>query len=95
MTVQHQRSRVDFMEITKFGPSQLGIKARVNIPAESRLYELCGFLSVDVPLDSTNPSMCASPREGYYNLLIGPARLVNHSCDPNAEVRLTRCPGSF
>jgi hypothetical protein len=73
------------------GQRQRGIVATSHIPKGDFLWELCGVISEDVVTESTvssiQPHPCQNMGEGP-RLLVGPIRLVNHHCKPNAVVSL-------
>ncbi|PVF91286.1 SET domain-containing protein [Serendipita vermifera] len=69
-------------------PPQRGIMATSHIPKDTYLWEICGIISSDVLTGHTISSIEAHRCQGMGGgprLLVGPIRLVNHHCDPNAR----------
>lgn len=78
-------SRVEPFRTDVYGTPQVGIRAKVDIATNTFLPELVGFISLDVQCTDEDIS-CLGDDETGYRLLLGPARLANGSCSPNAEV---------
>ena len=80
MKVSHNRQQASF-----------GLKATRTIPAGVFILETCSSMSLD-PASTTGPSVIeAAPNQlGPIGprLILGPFRLVNHDCNPNAQVSI-------
>ena len=81
-------SRVAFTTMDWMGSRQVGIKAKCDIESGAVLFELCAMHSLQVPMLGNMNSVCASREDDMTGtVLLGPGRLLNHSCEPNAWVR--------
>ncbi|KAJ7768768.1 hypothetical protein B0H14DRAFT_2968186 [Mycena olivaceomarginata] len=67
-----------------------GIQAAVDLRENEFVYELSGLMSTDYEPDS-GLSAITCPIHGTEHILFGPIRLVNHDCNPNAEVQSLAC----
>ncbi|KAJ7658706.1 hypothetical protein DFH06DRAFT_1195693 [Mycena polygramma] len=68
------------------GPRQFAVIAEENIPPQTTLHELTGLLSSS-PADGrshTNLSVMYD-LDGERRVLMGPIRMLNHSCNPNTD----------
>jgi hypothetical protein len=77
----------------EMGPNRIrgfGITASVPLPANEYIYELAGLISVDGNAEHTRLSQYEAT-DKTVRILIGPLRMVNHDCNPNAEVSLYLC----
>ncbi|KAJ7856945.1 hypothetical protein B0H14DRAFT_2752016, partial [Mycena olivaceomarginata] len=69
------------------GPNRIrgfGITASVPLPANEYIYELAGLILVDGNAEHTRLSQYEAT-DKTVRILIGPLRMVNHNCNPNAE----------
>ncbi|KAJ7860185.1 hypothetical protein B0H13DRAFT_2282706 [Mycena leptocephala] len=66
------------------GIRQFGVRATRNIPQNQYIYEVLGLLSRDEARDfnTSGLSIMEGLKGGNY-AMFGPARLVNHDCNPN------------
>lgn len=84
-------------KVLPLGPKQtrgFGIAASVPLTAKEYIYELAGLISVDGNAEHTRlPEYEATDKT--VRLLIGPLRMVNHDCNPNAEVCYVFSHGSI
>jgi hypothetical protein len=62
-----------------------GIVASVPLLAGEYIYELTGLLSVDGNAEHTRLSEIRAA-DNTVRILFGPLRMLNHDCNPNAEV---------
>ncbi|KAJ7829588.1 hypothetical protein B0H14DRAFT_3143865 [Mycena olivaceomarginata] len=75
------------LKVLPLGPEQtrgFGIAASVPLTAKEYIYELAGLISVDGNAEHTRLSEYEAT-DKTIRLLIGPLRMVNHDCNPNAE----------
>lgn len=86
----HPDSPVAVCKVQFGTATALGLEARKNIPAASYILETCSSMSTDIThppgpsLIQSHPSQLVA--QGHHSIL-GPFRLVNHDCEPNAQVR--------
>ena len=81
-------SRVTCIDV-KYENEQVGIAARCVLEKDTKIHELSGFLSVEVGAGVDHVSVLADARNPKQaRILVGACRLLNHSCKPNAKVRL-------
>ncbi|KAK7052363.1 hypothetical protein R3P38DRAFT_2859948 [Favolaschia claudopus] len=63
---------------------QLGLRAEVDIPRDTYLYEALGMLSEDPRTDTNTSGLSTMPGQDRVDrVLYGPIRLANHDCNPN------------
>lgn len=72
------------------------VVSRMNIPARTLITGLCGvFCPLDsnrlqnIAMNGNDFSIMYSKATSKEGIFIGPARFVNHCCEPNCEVRST------
>jgi hypothetical protein len=80
-------SSVDPGKVAFNGEIQLGLKANRHIAAGQYILGASSSLSSDSVGDRPGVSIVFSPDGRNPRLILGPFRLVNHDCDPNAQVR--------
>ena len=71
---------------------QMGVIARKTMGQGTLLTELFGILSLDIVKGANVSSISSHPSQQVpkgTRLMAGPARFVNHSCKPNASVRIS------
>jgi hypothetical protein len=71
-----------------------GIVASVALLAGEYIYELMGLLSVDGNAVHTRLSEIRAA-DKTVRILCGPLRMLNHDCNPNAEVSHSSSPSFF
>jgi hypothetical protein len=89
MLIWSKRVNITSRTFNSYCPPQCAITASKNIPKNTYLWELIGVMSSNILSRPSASSIEAHPIQGYPRgprLLVGPARLVNHSCNPNATV---------
>ena len=78
----------------RLGKATFGLKARRFIPPGSYIMETCSSMSLDLaskPGPSTIESALGQLGPLGPRLILGPFRLVNHDCNPNAQVSFPLC----
>ncbi len=72
-----------------------GLKATCSIPSGSFIMETCSSMSYDLASNPgpsiIEPALMQLGPQGP-RLILGPFRLVNHDCKPNAQVSFIPCP---
>ena len=92
-------SSVRIIKVTHTGQEAcFGLKATRPIPAGTFIIETCGSMSLDCT-PTPGPSVIeAAPNQlgpMGQRLILGPFRLVNHDCKPNAQVSFLLCSCIF
>jgi len=91
LLLKSSKSPVTICKVTHTGKSaSFGLKATCKILAGVFLKETCSLMLVNI-IKGPGPSIIQSAPKQLgvccERLILGPFRLINHDCEPNAQVR--------